>query len=380
MKSVLLIGAGEMQVPLIRQAKKMGYRTVVADFDPTAPGFIYADVVSYASTIDMNAIYNLALSENVDAVCTSSDYPVRTVAYVCEKLGLPGLSQESAEIVTNKYLQREKFSKNKLFTPGYRLIHDKSDLKKCEELHMPLIVKPVDSSASRGVIKIETLDSLTDAYSYAAEYSRTGDVIVEEFIEGREFSVEVLIQNHIPNIIAVTEKFTDGVNNKFFVEEKHLIPARISADEYKEFETVVSKAVISIGLNNSAAHVELKISNRGLFIIEIAGRLGGDYITSDLVPLATGVNMLSNVLEIALGNNINTIKTKNNFAGICFLTPQNYTVTIERIRKMNQNEKIISKEVKEFKDGMELKSSLDRLGHYIFCTNDMNEISKLMQI
>jgi carbamoyl-phosphate synthase large subunit len=379
MKSILLIGAGEMQVPLIKRAKETGLRTIVADYDPSAPGFLYADVVSTVSTIDIEAVYKLAVAEKIDGIATSSDYPVRTVAYVCEKMGLPGLSQESSKIVTDKFLQRECFIRNHLPVPGYILISDIKDIKKCDTLNFPLIVKPVDSSASRGVVKVEKKEFLEEAYKYSSEYSKCGNVIIEEFIEGREFSVEVLIQNDKASIIAVTEKFTDGESDNFFVEEKHLIPARISESEYEGIEQIVILGIEAIGLNNAAAHVEVKLSNIGIVIIEIAGRLGGDYITSDLVPLSTGVDMLGNVLSISLGDAINTEKTKNNYAGICFLTPNNYNRSLEWIKSQNPDN-IVSQEIKEFIPGREFKSSIDRLGYTIFCSESKDEMIQLMQI
>lgn len=379
MKSILLIGAGEMQVPLIKSAKALGLRTIVADYNSSAPGFIYADVASTVSTIDIDAVYELALAENIDGVATTSDYPVRTVAFVCEKLGLPGLSRESAKIVSDKFLQRECFFKNQLPAPGYVLVRDISDLKKCDRLNFPLIVKPVDSSASRGVVKIENKKHLEESYTYASGYSRNGNVIIEEFIEGREFSVEVLIQNNNASIIAVTEKFTDGESDNFFVEEKHLIPARVNMSEYTEIENIVKSGINAIGLNNAAAHVEVKLSNIGVVIIEIAGRLGGDYITSDLVPVSTGVDMLENVLSIAMGDTIEITKRKNNHAGICFLTPKNYNQSLEWIKSQN-SDKIVRQEIKKYIPGMDFKSSTDRLGYTIFCSDSEDEMIKLMQI
>ena len=106
MSRLLILGAGQMQVPIIALAKELGHTTIVADFDPNAPGFKYADISSTVSTIDKDAVLQLALSEKVDGILTTSDYPVRVVAYVSEMLGLPAMTQKVAEVCTNKYAKR----------------------------------------------------------------------------------------------------------------------------------------------------------------------------------------------------------------------------------------------------------------------------------
>ena len=116
MKKLLILGAGQMQVPIIALAKQLGHYTIVADYDPQAPGFEYADVKSTISTIDKDAVLELAQSEQVDGILTTSDFPVRVVAYVSEKLGLPAMSQKVAEICTDKYQQRKLFKDNGINT------------------------------------------------------------------------------------------------------------------------------------------------------------------------------------------------------------------------------------------------------------------------
>ncbi len=142
---------------------------------------------------------------------------------------------------------------------------------------------------------------------------------------------------------------------------------------------MVSVAVEAIGLDNCAAHTELKLTEKGPIIIEIGARLGGDFITSDIVPLATGVDMLKNVISISLGININIEKTKNVFAGIQFINSENYQSAKQHLENIKTKNGFVRYELKDFKN-IALKNSMDRLGYFI-CENDTRDgLSKLLNI
>jgi len=299
MKKLLILGAGQMQVPIISLAKQLGHYTIVADYDPDAPGFKYADVKSTISTIDKNAVLQLAREENVDGILTTSDYPVRVVAYVSEELGLPAMSQKVAEVCTDKYQQRLLFKQNGINTPFFLQCATNSDLSLLKDY--PYIVKPVDSSASRGVERVNSQEQLHKAVETACGLSRSGKAIVEGFIGGKEFSVETLTQSGVTHIIQITEKLTRGEELGFFVEDTHIEPARISEAEAGSIRNEVLKAVKAVGVDNCPTHTEIKLWNGKPYIIEMACRLGGDYITSDLVPLSTGVSMMENLIRLSLG-------------------------------------------------------------------------------
>ena len=378
-QKILLLGAGEMQVPLILKAKESGLFTIVADYNPDAPGFKYADVGSFSSTTDENAILELAKKEKIDGIATSSDFPVRIVSSVCYKLGLKGVPQNAASICTNKHLQREIFQKNNLPSPKYFLLRDQQNAMNVpEDFLFPCIVKPVDSSASRGVRRIDDRKLLQEAIDFARQNSRSGMVLVEEYVTGPEFSVESLTQDGVTNVIAVTEKTTSGHADEFFVEERHVIPAGISKNDENGIKELVPKALKAVGVDNAASHVELKLTTRGPVLIEMACRLGGDYITSDLVPLATGVNMLENVLKIALNEKIDITKKSNMHSGIRFLTPENYKQACIKIDKIKKTPELVRSEIQPCPEGLQLKSSLDRLGYWICSTNNRDHLIELL--
>lgn len=374
MKKLLILGAGIIQVPIIRKAKESGYYTVVADYDEKAPGFKYADKVSTISTIDKEAVLELAIQERVDGILTTSDYPVNVVAYVGEKMNLPTMSTEVADICTNKYKQRSLFLNNGIKTPFFKLCDVTQDLSVFNEF--PYIVKPCDSSASRGVKKVNNKEELKHAFDDAMSYSRSSQVLIESFIEGREFSVETLTQNKVTHVINITEKITKGEDLGYFVEDVHLEPARLSDKERILIEKEVLEATTLIGFDNCPSHTEIKLNEKGAFIIEIACRLGGDYITSNLVPLSTGVDMLDNLIRIAMGKPIDVEKKINKVSFIQFLNQDNYYDCIQFIE---ENKDVIQAYEIEEKHNRPIKSSLDRMGYIIMQVDSYEEFNKIME-
>ncbi|MBQ7843249.1 MAG: hypothetical protein IJ340_07555, partial [Odoribacter sp.] len=172
MKRLLILGAGVMQLPIIQKARQLGLYTIVADYDPEAVGFKDADKRAIISSTDCDGILKLAREENIDGILTTSDAPVNVVAFVGQRMGLSVMSAEVARVCTNKYLQRELFSKKDIHTPFFRLCDHTTDLNDLNDF--PYIVKPVDSSASRGVQKVNNRQMLEEAFEKAFEYSREG--------------------------------------------------------------------------------------------------------------------------------------------------------------------------------------------------------------
>lgn len=373
MKKLLILGAGQMQVPIIALAKKLGYCTVVADYDLKAPGFKYADVVSTISTIDKEAVLKLAQEEKVDGLLTTSDYPVRVVSYVGEKLGLPSMTQRVAQVCTNKYEQRQLFKESGVNTPFFIQCNLNSDLTGLNAF--PYIVKPVDSSASRGVEEVHNVSQLKEAVKFACEQSRTGNAIVESFIGGKEFSVETLTQGGVTHIIQITEKLTRGEEQGYFVEDTHIEPARISEEEADAIRSEVMKATKAVGVDNCPTHTEIKFWDGKPYIIEMACRLGGDYITSDLVPLSTGISMMENLIRLSVGEKIDTEVKYGKWSCVQFLNEANYYRCKDFIASGNSH--IRTSEVGDYKDTV-IKSSLDRLGYVILQADTREEIEDIL--
>lgn len=376
MNRLLIIGGGEMQVPIIKKAKELNLFCIVTDFDDNAPGFKFADIGLNVSTLDFSKTLEIAQKYEINGVVTTSDLPVRTLAFVTENMGLKGLSTYSAELCTNKYAQRQAMLMGSVYVPMHFLFNTMEEIELSKKgFVFPLIVKPIDSSASRGVTKVENFNELLEASKYAFQFSKGNKIIIEEYIEGPEYSVESLTQNGETNVIAITQKSTIGSNEKYFVESRHIIPADLDNNNENIIVDYIKKIVGLFKIDNSATHAELKLSTKGPVLIEIGARLGGDYITSDLVPLSTGVDMLDNVIKIALNQQITIKKTKSLFAGVRFLNSFNYYQGLQVID--SKNEKIVRSEIKPYKESL-ITNSLDRLGYVIACTKNRKELEEIL--
>jgi biotin carboxylase len=378
MGRILLLGASEIQVPAIQAAKRKGHHVLVADFNPAAPGLALADTPLLVSTNDVEAVFACAVEHGVQGIATTSDFPVRTVAEVSARLGFPALSHASASVCTDKFRQRELMAAAGLATPWFFRLEPSDSPEAVLPPSWPLVVKPVDSSASRGVSKVDGPDDYSSALELARSNSRSGAVIVEEFLEGREFSVEVVCQGGAIDIVAITAKTTSGDGGKFFVETQHVVPADLEEAEAASIRLAVEQAVKACGLDNSAAHVEVMSTPKGPMLIEMAARLGGDYITSDLVPLATGVDMLGAVIDIAMGIKADRRRSLGKFAGIQFITPDNHQRALIKISNLANDPRIVRRQILPKPKSAMLRSSMDRLGYWIAQTDSRSELFEIL--
>ena len=375
-KKILILGGGQMQVPIIQCANRMGLHTIVADMDENAPGLIEAKERLLISTMDMDALMTYVLHHPIDGILTTSDAPVNVVAAVGEKFHLPAMSIETARLCTNKYLQRECLRKNNIKTPLYRIVKNGECPKELmNNALFPLIVKPVDSSASRGVQKVENVEELKSAIQDADNNSHSHTVIIEEFIEGQEFSVESFSQNGETHIIAITQKQTIGEDYGCCVEDTHIEPAMISDDVKHLIEAEVLAATKALGSNNCPNHTEVKVNADCAFIIESACRLGGDYITSDLVPLSTGVNMMENLIHVSIGEPADLEIKFKKCSAVQFLNTENYHRCEDFIHTCHPT--IRRYEIEPYSK-KQIRSSLDRLGYIILQTETLTEMKSLL--
>lgn len=306
MKKILILGASIWQLPAIKTAKKLGLEVIVADMNPDAIGFKEEGVIcEIVSTIDTEKVLAVAKKHRINGILTvASDMPMRTVATVCEEMGLVGISKETAFNATNKGAMRKSLAAGGVPIPGFVEVGTKDAyMNAIETLSSPkIIVKPVDNAGSRGVSLLENRDNMEEihkAYDYAKENSRNGNVMVEEYMEGPEVSVETLSVDGVCHVIQITDKLTTGAPH--FVEMGHNEPSMLPAEIKKQIEEITKAANKAIGIEFGPSHTEVKITPSGLKIVELGARLGGDFITTNLVPLSTGVDMVECCIKIALG-------------------------------------------------------------------------------
>ncbi len=325
-KKMMILGASALQVPAIKKAKELGYQIILVDYDENAVGFALADVKLVVSTLDQEEVYRQALIYQPDVVITStSDGPVRTAAYVNEKLGKrPDLSYENAICATIKSKMRDRLRECGVPIPEYYAAQDFEAFSGAvDKLNGNCIVKPADNAGSRGVVHLEAVEPtvIRETYEYSLGNARNGTVMVEEYMHGPEVSVEIMVMDGEPHILAITDKYITPP--PYFVELAHCEPSRLDAGTQEEIRKVAAQAVRAIGIENAPAHVEIKVTEEGPKIVELAARLGGDFITSRLVPLSTGIDMVGASVLLATGEMPDLTPRRNRGAAIHFISVGN---------------------------------------------------------
>ena len=304
-KKIMILGASILQLPAIEKAKEMGYAVVAVDMNPEAIGFRVPGITTEViSTIDIPAVLEAAKKHEIDGVMTlASDMPMRTVAVVAREMNLVGVSEDTALKATDKAVMRQCLKENGVPVPKFFRVEDKAAYEKAvAAFTTPFVVKPADNSGSRGIVLVEDIqnaETVANAYEYSHQYSRNGNVVVEEYMRGPEVSVETLSVDGVCHVIQITDKLTTGAPH--FVEMGHSQPTRHDAATAEKIRQVVIAANKAVGIRNGPSHTEVIVTAEGPKIVEIGARLGGDCITTHLVPLSTGVNMVENCIRIALG-------------------------------------------------------------------------------
>ena len=300
MKKIAIIGASYLQEPLIQKAKEMGIETHVFAWAANDVGEKSADFFYPISIIEKEDILKKCQDIGIDGICSiASDLASVTVNYVANNMGLTANSLECTKKSTNKHLMRQAFELNEDPSPRSYLVSSINDLSEAA-LNYPVIVKPTDRSGSRGITKLSSKEGLEEAIEYAKQQGFEKKALVEEFAVGQEYSVECLSWKGEHHFLAMTKKFTTG--SPHFIETGHVEPAPVDEKMLGQVKKIVFHALDSLEIEYGASHTELKIATDGsIRLIEIGGRMGGDFIGSNLVQLSTGVDFVKAVIEIAIG-------------------------------------------------------------------------------
>ena len=267
-KKVAIIGASYLQLPLVQRAKEMGIRTICFAWAEGAVCKDVADTFYPISIIEKEQILEVCKQEHIDGICTiASDTAAPTVAYVAEQMGLVGNSYEASLKANNKILMRQAFGEAGIPCPQYRIMVN-GEWSMVNDLELPLIVKPSDRSGSLGVIKVEREEDLLPAIKAAQAYSFKHEAIVEQFIEGREISVEFISYKGVHYPLQITDKVTTEAPH--FVELEHHQPADLTDAQYEEIYAITKRALIVLGVTNGASHSEYRITNDGkIYVLDL---------------------------------------------------------------------------------------------------------------
>lgn len=302
MKKIMILGAGIYQVPLIEAAKKRGLFTIVVSIPGDYPGFALADKVYSINTTDKEAVLAAALEEKIDGICTTgTDVAVKTIGFVCEKMGLPGVSEAAASLATDKAAMKEAFIRGGVCTADFRKVRTMSEAKAAaRELGLPVVVKRVDSSGSRGITVVKNTAVLEQALSDALQESGREYALVEKFTEGVEIGVDGVVQGGKLVFFAPHEKLVyQGA--RITVPAGHGFPYKGSPETQEEIRRQMELAVKALGLDACSVNADVFVREEGtVSIIELGGRTGATCIP-ELISMYYGIDFYEKILDNALG-------------------------------------------------------------------------------
>jgi len=303
LKKIMILGAGIYQVPLIKAAQDMGLYTIVASIPGEYPGFALADQVCTINTTDQQEILKVCLRENIQAICTTgTDVAVSTIGYVCQHMGLPGISLSAARNVTDKAQMKAAFERGHVSASRFRQVNTLEKARKAaSEIGYPVVVKRVDSSGSRGITVVKDPEYLAAAFDSALSGSRRDYVLVEEKLHGMEVGADGLIQNgeivfFVPHGKSVYHTGTIDV------PAGHSLPWQGSPVLSEEIRRQLNAAVQALGLDNCPFNADLFVDpdTAKVWIIEIGGRTGATCIP-ELISMYYGFDYYEKILKNALG-------------------------------------------------------------------------------
>lgn len=308
-KSVLILGAGLMQKPAILAAKNNGFYTYVIDANPNAESIPFADEFSKIDLKDREGIYEYAklLKEknNLQGIFTAGTDFSASVSYASEKLGFPAHSFEAALNASIKPRMRACFEKAKVPSPEYYSLtgQEITETKVSEiviKMGFPCVVKPADNMGARGCRMIRNKEEAWTSVQVAAENSRSSTVILEKYMKGPEYSIDALVYNGTMTITGFADRHI--FYEPYFIETGHTMPTTVQEEKRLALIETFAKGVAALGLTCGAAKADIKFSQNGPEIGEIAARLSGGYMSGWTYPYSSDVNLTEQALLIATGN------------------------------------------------------------------------------
>lgn len=297
-KRLLILGASEFQVPFIKKAKELNAYIGIIDIDKNAPGIKFADEFFNCSLLEKELILKIAKKFRAEGITVGTcETGVVTAAYVAEKMNLPFYSLAVARRATDKILMIEAFHRNGVAAPKYEVLRQGDKIT--TNIAYPVITKPADKSASRGIHFAECEEDLKKAVKISMEASDTKEVLIEEYMEGAEVSVELGVEGNEPIALQITDKITTG--SPSYIEIGQAQPANLSEEAKKEVTELACSAAKAVELTNCAGHAEIKLTPTGPKMVEIGGRMGGHYVDAELLENSIGYKLQEAVIRYALG-------------------------------------------------------------------------------
>ena len=373
-KKIIIIGGGVLQVPLIKTALSMSLEPIVFDMSNNAPGMSLTTQKVIMSTRDIEGCVRearkLSLQQKINGVITAGTDASRAVSAIASALELPGIRYVDAEAASNKVLMRRRLKSSNIPIPEFFSIWSLKEAREAmDALSLPLVLKPAENMGARGVIKIEKRQDLNLAFKHTKQHSPTGEMIIEEYMQGHELSLDALAWNGNGfSITGIADRIIE--REPYFIEIGHNMPSFQSKEILEEASLVMKNGMRALGIHTGAGKGDLKVTKDGIKVGEIAARLSGGFMSSHTYPLHSGVNLLKAAILISLGEDPSEeLKVKKNIISIerSIMSPPGKILKIDGIEKMRTLDNIelvhISRNVGDLMPST--TSNIDKLGHII---------------
>lgn len=311
----MLLGGLRYLLPVIDAAHQLGYYVITCDYLPDNIAHKYSDEYCNVSIVDKDAVLTVAKEKQIDGIMSFAVDPgVVTAAYVAEKMGLPQAGPyESVCILQNKDRFRKFLSDNGFNVPkakGYSEISDAE--KELDGYHFPIIVKPVDSAGSKGVTRVDMKSEFKSAFEYAKNYSISGRVIVEEFIEKQGCSSDsdcFSVDGKLKFVSFSAQRFDENAPNPY-TPAAYSWPSTFTVEQEAELTCELQRLLTLLRMKTSIYNVETRIGIDGKpYIMEVSPRGGGNRL-AEMVRFATGVDLITNAVRAAVGDDVTGIEQK----------------------------------------------------------------------
>lgn len=367
-------------MPLIQSALKMELNPIVFDMDPEAPGRSLAHSFVQMSTRDIDGCVReakkLALEKTVHGVITAGTDASRAVSAIAAALDLPGIRYNDAEAASNKVLMRKRLRSAGVPVPDFAPVWNLKDAREAlDELGTPAVLKPAENMGARGVIKIRHRTELAAAYKHAKKYSTTGEMILEQYMEGPELSVDALTFQGQFWITGIADRIIE--KEPFFIERGHNMPSALGAQILEEVRRIMIAGMKALGIHTGAGKGDIKVTPQGVKIGELAARLSGGWMSSHTYPIHSGVDLYRAAIQISLGEKPHSLEPRRNRIVIerGLFCPPGKILSIGGVEEMKQvpgvEEVILSRRPGQIMG--ELTSNIDKVGHIIASGETLKE-------
>jgi len=308
---LLILGGSNSQLNAIKRAKEKGHTVIVSDYLKNAPGKEIADFCEEVSTFDVEGNIQIGKKYGIDGVITlGTDQPVYTAAKVAEAIGLPSfIDANTAKAVTNKKVMKKKFTEQHIPTVKYTLLKENFKDHELEDFTFPVVVKPLDSQGQRGVYKLHSMEDIRSVFQDVLSFSREKVIIVEEFYESDEITVNGWVVNGVVYVFSIVDRISHNYYPHIGVCIKHRSPSIYMKEYYHELISLTNQIVHSFHIKNGPIYFQILVGKEGLKINEIACRIGGAY--EDLyIHKATGIDILDMLVDYSVGLEISDADLK----------------------------------------------------------------------